>query len=451
MTLKFRTPLKKWVSNLLIRKRVYRYSVALILARGISFLFSLLIIRSLPLADIGTYYYLIGIAFPLEIFMTWGSMVSIQTLSGKSENSNVAISAVLLSAGLCTGAFLCFLPVQYQFSYALDSSLNNPVAVIFIFSNALCNAITGIALAYYRSLLSVKKDIYILLTRELLKFAVVLVIQAIFSLTLPSVLLLLSGVNILMLLSVLPDLFKRSDIQLLRLKDNTLFLFRHGFLLMLTFLVYAFPFIFIRIFSYTGFGEEAAGILNICLVTHAGFSLYSGSWGMAVKPVIGRLNNLQDLSAISKLWKDNGLMYILGCLILYIIYLVFYAPVLNLFKLDPHNTTIRHIYFIVLLFNLVYSLGSINNSFMQMLKLTRFELRGLAWGLLLYPMIIGYCHDKSLETLAWAMVGIELFKLMIQEVVFRLNSNLKLYNKLLINSFVIIIALIITLTLTHIA
>jgi len=423
--------------------------VALILARGISLLFSLLIIRSLPLADIGTYYYLIGIAFPLEIFITWGSMVSIQTLSGKSENSNMAVSAILLSGGLCTFAFLCFLPVQYTYGHTLDSSLHNSAAVIFILSGALCNAITGIALAYYRSMLSVKRDLYILLIKELLKFTVVLAAQAVFSLTLQYILLLLCGVNILMILSVLPDLVKKSDLKLIQLKDNALFLFRHGFLLMLTFLVYAFPFIFIRIFSYTGFGEEAAGLLNICLVTNAGFRLYSGSWGMAVKPVIGRLNNQQDLSAISELWKDNGLAYLLGCIILYILCLVFYAPVLNLFKLDPDNTTIRYLYFIVLLFNLVNSIGSINNSFMQMLKLTRFELKSLAWGLLIYPMIMWYCHDKSLQTLAWAIVGLELFKLVVQEIVFRLNSNLKLYNKLLINSFVIIVACIITLALTH--
>lgn len=433
----------------MIRQRVYRYGAALISARGISLLFSLLIIRSLPLADIGTYYYLMGLAFPLEIFITWGSMVSIQTLSGKSENSNIAVSAVVLSVGLCAFVFLCFLPVQYQYGHTLDSSLNNSASVIFILSSALCNAITGIALAYYRSMLSVKRDLYLLLIRELLKFTVVLAAQVVFSLTLHHILLLLCGVNVLMILSVLPDLFKRLDTRLIQLKDHILFLFRHGFLLMLTFLVYAFPFIFIRIFSYTGFGEEAAGLLNICLVTNAGFRLYSGSWAMAVKPVIGRLNNRQDLSAISKLWKDNGLIYLLGCLLLYVASLVFYVPVLSLFKLDPGNTTIRHLYFIVLLFNLVNSIGSINNSFMQMLKLTRFELRSLAWGLLIYPLIMWYCHDKSLQTLAWAIVGLELFKLVVQEIVFHLNSELKLYNKLLINSFVIIVACIITLILTN--
>ncbi len=433
----------------MIRQRVYQYGSALILVRGISFLFSLLIIRSLPLADIGTYYYLMGIAFLLEIFITWGSMVSIQTLSGKSENSNIAISAVLLSVGLCAFAFLCFLPVQYQYGHTFNSSLNSSAAVIFILSSALSNAITGIALAYYRSMLSVKRDLYLLLIKELLKFTVVLSAQIVFSLTLPAILLLLCGVNILMILSVLPDLIKRLDIRLIQVKDHLLFLFTHGFLLMLTFLVYALPFVFIRIFSYTGFGEEAAGLLNICLVTNAGFRLYSGSWAMAVKPVIGQLSNRHDLSAISKLWEDNGLIYLLGCLLLYVAGLAFYVPVLGLFKLDPGNIAIRHIYFIVLLFNLVNSIGTINNSFMQMLKLTRFELRYLAWGLLIYPLIMWYCHGKSLQTLAWAIVGLELFKLLVQEIVFRLKSEVSLYNKLLVNSFFIVVGFIITLILIN--
>ncbi|NBA84915.1 hypothetical protein GVN16_04050 [Emticicia sp. CRIBPO] len=421
----------------MIRQRVYQYGFSLVMIRGISFLFSLLIIRSLALSDIGNYSYLIGIASFLEVLTTLGSPVSIQTQSGKSKNSNLAVSASVLGIGFCLVMLAIFFTIPLRW---IPDPLRQNTAAFFVLTTVLSNTVIAVAVAYYRSMLNVKNDHYILLGRELLKFIIILLIKIIFSLDLNNILFIMSAVNILTVMFVLSDLVTRSDKTYFQLKENILFLIKNGVQLMLTFFTYAFPLIFVRLFSYTHFGKEAAGLLNICMVTNAGFQLYAVSWGMAIKPVIGKLNNEQNFPAISKLWKDYGNVYLAGCLVLYITCLVFYGPVLSLFKLDPNNTTTKHLYFIVLLFNLVYSIGSINNSFLQMLKLTRFELKGLAWGLLLYPLVVWYCRDKDILTLAWAIVLLELFKLIVQEFVFYTNNRLKPPYRLLFPALIIIAA-----------
>ncbi|SMC80292.1 lipopolysaccharide biosynthesis protein [Pedobacter nyackensis] len=426
----------------MIRKRVFQYGAALVFTRGISFLFTLLIIRSLPIGDIGTYYFLIGISAVLEVFITWGSPVSIQTQSGKSEHSNMAFSAALLGAGLCFFSLILFF--FFQALHLIHDSLS-PIAVIFVVSSTLVNSFTSIALAYYRSMLNVKNDIYILLAKELAKFVILLVIKSVFDLSLQSILVLLICINVLTILSILIDLQIRKNKKELTIKKDISFLMKQGRLLMPTFFVYSFPFILIRIFGYTHFGKEATGLLNICLLTNAGFQLYASSWGMAVKPIIGHFNNLEDRSAIFKVWKETNWVYLSGCIVLYIVCFVCYKQVLGLFKLDADVASVRHLYFIILLYNLVYSIGAINNSFLQMLKLTGYELKGMRLGLLFYPLIIWYCFDKDIQTLAWAVVLLELFKLSVQEFVLYRRCELKPRYQLSISAVVILITGTITL------
>ena len=100
---------------------------------------------------------------------------------------------------------------------------------------------------------------------------------------------------------------------------------------------------------------------------------------MAIKPIIGRLNNQKDTTGIFKLWKDTNQIYTFGCIVIYTLAVVFYSPVLQLFKLNPNLTYVTNVYFIILFYNLIYSLGAINNSFLQMLKLTKVEIKAEAF------------------------------------------------------------------------
>lgn len=426
----------------MIKQRVFQYGSTLIFTKGISFLFSVLIIRSLPITDIGTYYYLLGITTVLDIFITWGSPVTIQTNSGKIQNSNLALSASLLASFL--GCFVYILFIANQKSGFYDIKIPS-IPLFFIISTTFGNALTSIALAHYRSMLNIKNDIYILLAKELLKFILILIISVFFILNLNKTLILISSINVLIIVSLLFDFMKNSDSKSIELKPNIINLIQHGFLLMLTFFIYSFPIIFIRIFGYIQYGKEAAGLLNICLFANAGFQLYTSSWGMAIKPLIGKLNNQQDTNGINKLWKDTNQYYTLGCITLYLICLVFYKYILEFFKLDPNITEVKNVYFIILFYNLIYSLGAINNSFLQMLKLTKTELKAMVLSILLYPILIYYCLNKDIQTLAWAVVFLELFKLCIQEFVLFFGSELRFIKKLVLHSTLILIVGIITL------
>ena len=241
------------------------------------------------------------------------------------------------------------------------------------------------------------------------------------------------------------NLKKKKKKKSIELKKDLRYLTKQGFFLMLTFLVYSFPIIFIRIFGYLKFGKEAGGLLNICLLTNAGFQLYTTSWGMAIKPIIGRLNNQKDTTGIFKLWKDTNQIYTFGCIVIYTLAVVFYSPVLQLFKLNPNLTYVTNVYFIILFYNLIYSLGAINNSFLQMLKLTKVEIKAMSLSLLLYPIIIYYCMYKNVETLAWGVVALELFKLSVQEFVLFFKSDLKFVPKLMFHALIIMIAGVISL------
>lgn len=426
----------------MIKKRVFQYGFTLALTRLISFLFTLLIIRSLPITDMGTYYYLLGITTILEIFLTWGSPVTIQTQSGKNKNSNLAFSAGILAVILGFVIFILFIISQKIHFYTDSITI---ICILFIISTTFSNSLTNIALAHYRSKLNIKNDIYILFAKEILKFLVILVLQFFFILTFENILILICSINVLIILSVFIDLKRETEKKSIELKKDLRYLTKQGFFLMLTFLVYSFPIIFIRIFGYLQFGKEAGGLLNICLLTNAGFQLYTTSWGMAIKPIIGRLNNQKDTTGIFKLWKDTNQIYTFGCIVIYTLAVLLYSPVLQLFKLNPSLTYVTNIYFIILFYNLIYSLGAINNSFLQMLNLTKVEIKAMVLSLLLYPVIIYYCMDKDVETLAWAVVALELFKLIVQESVLFFKSDLKLVSKLMFHTIIIMIAGIITL------
>ncbi len=427
----------------MIKKRFFQYGFTLALTRLISFLFTLFIIRSLPITDMGTYYYLLGITTILEIFLTWGSPVIIQTQSGKNKNSNLAFSAGLLAVILGLVIFILFV-ISLKIYFYTDSI--STICILFIISTIFSNSLTNIALAHYRSKLNIKNDIYILLSKEILKFIIILVLQFFFILTFENILILISSINVLIILSVFINLKRETEKKSIELKKNLRYLTKQGFFLMLTFLVYSFPIIFIRIFGYLQFGKEAGGLLNICLLTNAGFQLYTTSWGMAIKPIIGRLNNQKDTTGIFKLWKDTNQIYTFGCIVIYTLAVVFYSPILQLFKLDSHLTYITNVYFIILFYNLIYSLGAINNSFLQMLKLTKVEIKAMALSLLLYPIITYYCIYKDIETLAWAIVALELFKLSVQELVLFFKSDLKFAPRLVFHTLIIMIVGIITLS-----
>ncbi len=270
---------------------MFQHGITLALTRLISFLFTLLIIRSLPITDTGTYYYLLGITTILEIFLTWGSPVTIQTQSGKNKNSNLAFSAGILAVILGFIIFILFIISQKNHFYT-DSITT--IGILFIISTTFSNSLTNIALAHYRSKLNIKNDIYILLAKEILKFLVILVLQFFFILNFENILILICSINALIILSVFINLKRETEKKSIELKKDLRYLTKQGFFLMLTFLVYSFPIIFIRIFGYLKFGKEAGGLLNICLLTNAGFQLYTTSWGMAIKPIIGRLNNQKD-------------------------------------------------------------------------------------------------------------------------------------------------------------
>ena len=421
---------------------MFQYGFTLVLTRLVSFLFTLLIIRSLPITDTGTYYYLLGITTILEIFLTWGSPVTIQTQSGKNKNSNLAFSAGILAVILGFIIFILFIISQKNHFYT-DSITT--IGILFIISTTFCNSLTNIALAHYRSKLNIKNDIYILLAKEILKFLVILVLQFFFILNFENILILICSINALIILSVFINLKRETEKKSIELKKDLRYLTKQGFFLMLTFLVYSFPIIFIRIFGYLKFGKEAGGLLNICLLTNAGFQLYTTSWGMAIKPIIGRLNNQKDTTGIFKLWKDTNQIYTFGCIVIYTLAVVFYSPVLQLFKLNPNLTYVTNVYFIILFYNLIYSLGAINNSFLQMLKLTKVEIKAMSLSLLLYPIIIYYCMYKNVETLAWGVVALELFKLSVQEFVLFFKSDLKFVPKLMFHALIIMIAGVISL------
>jgi O-antigen/teichoic acid export membrane protein len=421
---------------------VFQYGFTLVITRLISFLFSLLIIRSLPITDMGTYYYLLGITTILEIFLTWGSPVTIQTQSGKNKNSNLAFSAGILAVILGLVIFILFIISQKNHFYTASITI---VCILFIISTTFSNSLTNIALAHYRSKLNVKNDIYILLAKEILKFLVILILQFFFILTFENILILISSINVLIILFVFINLKRATEKKSIELKKDLRYLTKQGFFLMLTFLVYSFPIIFTRIFGYLQFGKEAGGLLNICLLTNAGFQLYTSSWGMAIKPIIGRLNNQKDTTGIFKLWKDTNQIYTFGCIVIYTLAVVFYSPILQLLKLNSRLTYVTNVYFIILFYNLIYSLGAINNSFLQMLKLTKVEIKAMALSLLLYPIIIYYCMHKDVETLAWAVVALELFKLIVQELVLFFKSDLKFVPKLVFHTIIIMIVGIITL------
>lgn len=444
MILRFHILSKKKLFNFLshlIKKRVFQYGFTLVLTRLISFLFTLLIIRSLPIADMGTYYYILGITTILEIFLTWGSPVTIQTQSGKNKNSNLAFSAAILAIILGFVIFILFISEKKHF-YTAPITI---VSIFFITSTSLSNSLTNITLAHYRSKLNVKNDIYILLAKEILKLLFILVLQFFFILTFENILILISSINVLIILSIFINLKRETEKKSIDLKKDLRQLLKQGFFLMLTFLVYSFPIIFIRIFGYLKFGKEAGGLLNICLLTNAGFQLYTTSWGMAIKPMIGRMNNENDTTGIFKLWKDTNQIYTFGCILIYTLAVVFYSPILQLFKLDSRLTSVTNIYFIILFYNLIYSLGAINNSFLQMLNLTKVEIKTMTLSLLLYPIIIYYCMYKDVKTLAWAVVALELFKLCLQELVLFFKSNLKFVPKLVFHTIIIMTIGILTL------
>jgi hypothetical protein len=80
-----------------------------------------------------------------------------------------------------------------------------------------------------------------------------------------------------------------------------------------------------------------------------------------------------------------------------------------------------------------------------MLKLTKVEIKAMSLSLLLYPIIIYYCMYKNVETLAWGVVALELFKLSVQEFVLFFKSDLKFVPKLMFHALIIMIAGVISL------
>ena len=53
-----------------------------------------------------------------------------------------------------------------------------------------------------------------------------------------------------------------------------------------------------------------------------------------------------------------------------------------------------------------------------MLKLTKREIRGMAFGLLLYPVVIFIClFFANMHVLAVSLVVFELFKILVQEII----------------------------------
>lgn len=429
----------------MIKKRVFTYGFTLILSRVISFLLTLFIIRTLPINDMGIYYYLIGIATVLELIMSWGSPVSIQKYGGKIDNSNLAFTALLLAflIGMTLSLFISLSPLLNN----IDNDINY-IGLIFLFSTAFSGASTGILVAFYRSTLSAKNDIYFILSRECLKLGGLISLQFFFELTMQYVLTTLITINYIIITTSFIITYSKLDRNKLRFNTEIKKLLFEGIFLMLTFLVYTFPIILIRIIGFIKLGEEASALLNICLVSSAGFQLYTTSWAMAIKPIISRLNNNNEIETIAQLWREIYLLYILGCVTLYAFAILFYEPIINLFKLNTSSVVTRNVYFIIVFYNLIYSLGAINNSFLQMMSLTKTELKAMIVNILLCSFLIYFCYDSSIEMIAWSVVLLELTKLIVQELVFYFKSTIRIPTKTILETIIVLTMGCLTIALT---